>query len=706
MSEGSNDNNSQLIELCESESLSEEGLREIIERHGLTQHNNQHISDYKFFRAACRNERVTEGIIQCLLEYSPDAASAVSENGWSPLHNACGNKNMTKGIVQLLVYAAPASVRSLTNYGDMPLHILCDNKKVGGAAAIQILKFLIEKCPESVRHADCEGRLPIHFAAGKRSPEFCRVLIEAYPGSEQITAASGVLPLLHACANNSLAAVEYLYRQYPDAINYACTDGYYPIHHAIGGMQQKDNPAATVEIVRFLLNCDPNQKLIQFQGMSLLHFACGQQYNDSKIEASIQVIKVIFDAVPDSVRSVDNEGHVPLHILCRNSKLDGATAMQILNFLLEKYPEAVQHADNNGILPIHNAAGTRSPEFCRLIIEAYPGSERMTNTNGILPLHWACGKNSLPTVEYLYSVYREAIHHVVTPGGFYPIHPAIQGVKHRENPAAAVEIVQFLLDCDPDQKLKQFQGASLLRFACTQQYNDSNIEAAIQIIKILFDAHPEAIEDNRIATDIQRYHQRVQAFINGELVYSRQANDHRLMMTPDDNGRLPLHRALRNNVRLGSIKLLVKGNPSALQTVERNLAMPLHVACQHHNSASVVQYLLSLSATILDAVDRQWNTVLHYACRGAKHDTIALLLEKYDAASVSKRNAHGKLPIDMLWESNAVNDRESVEYMGSIFQLVRANPEMVVISNSINQPVDADAPSNGKKRKFSHDHEE
>ena len=285
----------------------------------------------------------------------------------------------------------------------------------------------------------------------------------------------------------------------------------------------------------------------------------------------------------------------------------------------------------------------------------------------------------------------------------YPIHAAVGGIEHRDSPTAAVEIVQFLLNCDLNQKLILYRGQFLLRVACELPYNDTKIEAGIQIIKVIFGAYPEAIEDERIATNINRYHQQVQAFINSELVYARQAKDHRLMTTPDCNGRLPLHRALQNNVRLGSIKLLVNGNPSALRTFDSNLAIPLHIACQHHDSASIVQYLLSHDATILDAVDRQWNTALHYACRGAKYETIAMLLEKYDAASVSKRNAHGKLPIDMLWESNAVSDREGVEYVGSVFQLVRANPEMVSISNLI---VEQSATRHGKKRKLDQDHEE
>ena len=104
-----------------------------------------------------------------------------------------------------------------------------------------------------------------------------------------------------------------------------------------------------------------------------------------------------------------------------------------------------------------------------------------------------------------------------------------------------------------------------------------------------------------------------------------------------------------------------------------------------------------------DATDSQGNTALHLACRSAKHDTTALLLEKCDAASVSKRNAHGKHPINLLRESNAVEDRESLDYTGSIYQLVPAYPEMVSISNLI---VKQSATRHGKKRKLDQDQEE
>ena len=78
----------------------------------------------------------------------------------------------------------------------------------------------------------------------------------------------------HACSKNSLATVEDLYRKYPDAIDHTTSTGWYPIHYAIRYMGNRDEPASAVEIIRFLLKCNPNQNLFRFQGVSLLRFAC------------------------------------------------------------------------------------------------------------------------------------------------------------------------------------------------------------------------------------------------------------------------------------------------------------------------------------------------------------------------------------------------------------------------------------------------
>eukprot|EP00984_Skeletonema_dohrnii_P010939 scaffold4312_cov149-Skeletonema_dohrnii-CCMP3373.AAC.1 len=501
-----------LFEHCKSECLSEEGLREIIERFGLSPNINPHVCDYKFFIQACINERVTEGIIQCLLEYFSGAASATDDNGWSPIHCACRNKSVTLEIVQLLIDAAPDSVRSVDNEGRKPLHYLCKISKAHEMTAIEILKLLVEKHPGAIKHADNDGFLPIHIACLSSPPGFCSILVEAYPESERIGAMHGMLPFHCACAGGTLATVQYLYKLYPDAINHTTTDGHYPIHYAILGMNRRDSVITAVDIVQFLLDCDSNVKL-------------------------------------------------------------------------QKY----------------------------------------------------------------------------------------EGTEHGQ------------------------ETESLLHFAC--DLAPPNIEARIQIIKEIYDAYPEAIEDDRIASDINEFHQQVQTFINGELVYSRQAKHLRLMTTSDDSGQLPLHIALQSNVRLGSIRLLVKGNPAAAQSPDNSGRLPLHVACEHHASPSVVQYLVGLDISTLSSVDSEGNTALHYACRGARYDTIAMFLDKYDAVSVSKRNAQKKLPIDLLWDSNEVLDRESIEYTESVFRLLKAYPETLTINIDMN--MEPDVTQMRKKRKVS-----
>ncbi len=693
----------ELLEFCGSDSLSEEGLRVIFERHELTPHNHN-LEDYPFFFDTCENERVTEGVIRLLLEYFPDAASA-TDDGWAPLHSACYNKNMKLDIIQLLVDAAPDTLGSTDDHGRMPLNILCFGR-MDEATSIHILKLLIEKYPNAVRHVGDGGRLPIHIAAREsNSAEFCQVLIEAYPGSERIANAAGELPLHRACISTNVAKVEYFYKLYPDAINHETTNGNFPIHYAISISNRSDKLAVAVDILKFLLDCDPGVKLQWAGGMSLLQVACLEKYSDSNIDAALEIIQVIYDDYPESIRIEDSGGQLPLHYCCRGDAYERG-ALKMLKLLLEGYPEGVRHADRHGRLPIHHAARHRSSEFCRVLIEAYPGSEQMSSLSGFLPLHYACCYNTAATVECLHILYPDAINHATT-NGDHPIHLATVRSSKRDYLADGVETVQYLLDCDPIAKFQKCKGISLLHFACylttiRQVFNDSNINTALEIIKALYDAHPEAIEDEEIAQIIRHCHEQVQAFINSETIYARQAKDQSLMTTPDDNGRLPLHIALQNNVRLGSIKLLVKGNPIAVQTPDSSGALALHLACQYHDSASVVSFLVGLNTSTLNVADGAGNTALHLACRGARHEIIALLLDEFGAISVSKQNGCcNKLPIDALWESNA--DRESVAYTESVYRLLRAYPEMIM---GIGLPVQSASASasclslTGKKRKL------
>jgi ankyrin repeat protein len=607
-----------LLRLCQQKSLSEDGLRDIIERYGcrVPPNNIDNPNNYyRFFHWACYNERVTEGIIRYLLENFPNAARH-DDNfhfGRLPLHIICCNKNVTPGMVQLLIDAFPASVRKISN-GSMPLHMLCYSNNIDDAAGLKILKLLLERCPESVQHTTISGNLPIHLAAMKQSPEFCSILIEAYPGSERLTNDVSSLPFHLACISSTVATAKYLYDLYPESINVA-----------------------------------------------------------------------------------DNDGRYPIHVLCR-----GNNGVEMLKLLLESCPESAQStATEYGNLPLHFAARYQSPEFCRILVEAYPGSERITNDSGLLPFHLACGDNTVATAKYLYQLYPESVSVAANNDGNYPIHCAIFGLKNRrDSQVRVIEMVQFLLDCNPDIVLQKRQSKLPLYWVCFWATNERlpKLNAYLKVLRILYDAYPDAIENNEVTSNVGSFCQEVQTFIDIQLSLARQAKDCTLMTTRDENGQLPLHTALCENITLGStnlitlgsIKLLVKGNPSAVRCADNTGRLPLHVACQHHDSASVVEYLIDLDSSSLRASDFDDNTALHHACCGAKYDTIALLLRKYGGISVSKRNTDRQLPIDLLLQnknklihpSPHVMHRERTHYTDSIFQLIRAYPEIVMRAQS------------------------
>ena len=164
-------------------------------------------------------------------------------------------------------------------------------------------------------------------------------------------------------------------------------------------------------------------------------------------------------------------------------------------------------------------------------------------------------------------------------------------------------------------------------------------------------------------------------FFEEQLAYARKAEDHRVMTTTDEKGWLPLHHALQSGACLGAIKLLIKGNPSALRVVGNNWVLPLHIACEF-SSVGVLQHITELSAIPLHTRELEGNSPLHYACQGGNLGVVKYLLEQH-VPSILEPNSSGKLPVHLLWDSNRV-DRDSVEYVDAVWSLLLAHPGTVM----------------------------
>ena len=169
-------------------------------------------------------------------------------------------------------------------------------------------------------------------------------------------------------------------------------------------------------------------------------------------------------------------------------------------------------------------------------------------------------------------------------------------------------------------------------------------------------------------------------FLEAQLAYAEKAQDTAIMTTLDENGWLPLHHALKDNAPLGSIKLLVKGNPSAVQTTDKHMAFPLHLACEF-SSVKVVQYLVEKYDSAVDRIDKSKDSILHYACHGGNLGVVKYLLESHAHLVASATvNDKGELPIHLLCESGKgrEDDSDSTEYIETIWLLLLANPEALV----------------------------
>ena len=210
-------------------------------------------------------------------------------------------------------------------------------------------------------------------------------------------------------------------------------------------------------------------------------------------------------------------------------------------------------------------------------------------------------------------------------------------------------------------------------------------------IQILYDAYPEAIfvqnGDGRSPLYLARNRgsklQPIVRFLEEQLVYAQTAKDSTAMHTLDNNGWLPLHHALKDNVSLGTIKLMVKKCPATVRTADNQFAFPLHIACQF-STVKVVKYLVEESNKyILGHLDANKDSILHYACRGGNLGVVKYLLKNHASLVASaEMNEKGELPIHLLCKAGKnkadSEERNDTEYIETIWLILLANPEAVV----------------------------
>ena len=394
-----------------------------------------------------------------------------------------------------------------------------------------------------------------------------------------------------------------------------------------------------------------------------------------------------------------------IHILVM--PIHQSNAMKILKLLMREHPASVKIQDAAGYLPLHHVVERgRNVEFCKVLIDSYPESVKIGTTvhswgwAESLPIHLGvlgervAGEQKCEIVQYLIDCYPESLRSEDA-YGYTPLHRAAQIYDNTDT-------IGLILAHDPSLASVQSTGEQVygrdllhlpLHSACgicprkrSIDSYDSEFEEEVILsaIELLFDTYPEALFERTAPsagfigevfpgkTPLETAYQSIRQhrstyrrsssgdesgddenaitrFLEDQLDYARMAKDHEAMTTPDKKGRLALHLALLEGAPHGSIKLLLKGNPAALQVADNRGKLPLHYACEYGSVDTVKLFVDSSSDEVLDVQDGNMNYPLHLACLGKDYKLVQFLLKK-GTSVVSKLNGEGKLPLHLLCE--------------------------------------------------------
>ena len=612
-------------------------------------------------------------------------------NQSSCLHLACRNKSISLDIVRFLLELCPDAARQPSRLfhprrcyppdeiitTTFPLHLACLNSRCPPS----VIELLATTHPAAVRH-ECIGMYGYVY--------YCRAL-----------------PLHHYLSRGSnidISTIELLVAAYPASLtemiivgranNYAkCTPLHFILHNKIFGRK--------LDIVQYMVSKEPaSVRVANEQGELPLHIACSSSH------INLDIIQYLVKVWPESINQQDSNGLFPTHSLCdRDAECDAEIPdIKILALLISASPELVRRSDNvAGMLPIHYAALHGKHEYVKLLAYAYPESLRIVSDEGNAPLHYACMFHNTETVEVICNECPEALCDR-TMDGLLAIHLACAGGP--PDP----ELINILLSEDPSlasEKTHDEKPRLALHILCSNEYPDEDVA---QGVKLLYDAYPEAIhiisepeprqrlrgfnearfsplgiakraarkaKERQVEWYQVRTSEAVVSFLETQQPYADKIRDFQCMTTLDQCGWLPFHHALQEHASLGTIKIMLKANPCALQVANFQLSFPLHIACEF-STIGVAKYLVELGTKrTLNHIDSNGDSPLHYACRGGNYEVLKYLIE-VSAKSVSERNRNGELPIHSICGHKQEDNPESSEYVETTWRLLLAYPEAVM----------------------------
>jgi len=259
----------------------------------------------KLFRDKSENAKVTK-----------DTASHPGGYGeWTALHIAC-KRDPPADVVKTLCTMSHIPAETFDLYNKLPIHYAAEY-----GASFDVMKALIECCPQCLSGVDNEGRTPLHlsFKYSIQDPATLVDPIRGFPSREE---------------------VELLLGDDSSVLWTADESDYIPLHYAVSNI---DN--CSMKVLEMLITADVNSVVAQTKaGMTPLQLAI-QKSTERKI--TVPLVKLLLGISLDGKECIDEEFEVtrmlssedmlPLHFACQNHE---NVPMETLELLLERCPNA------------------------------------------------------------------------------------------------------------------------------------------------------------------------------------------------------------------------------------------------------------------------------------------------------------------------------------------------------------------------------
>jgi len=202
-------------------------------------------------------------------------------------------------------------------------------------------------------------------------------------------------------------------------------------------------------------------------------------------EPSMHLVGELYRADPDRVTRTTDSGMMAIHVFARN-----LVNPEVLDFLLSCYPDSVRTPNNFGMLPLHKAASCRHADgdAFKKLIEAYPEALLKKDKNGSTPLHIAVS-GLRPTLSIVGTLIRER-----AKAAKYkdkrkklPLHRLCETHMPQENTEDTVRCFELLIEAFPDAVKRQDCDGNLpLHLQARRE------EPNIELINLLLFQWPEA----------------------------------------------------------------------------------------------------------------------------------------------------------------------------------------------------------------------